>query len=316
MNNFLSSKTPKIRKNFSIENKNSILNKFRNELKKSQSIIQLELERSKELKQKFLMKSRIEKELQELEKRKIMENLNPIDSQIQRGNNFPMSPIKENNEFEDIETPYNIIVSNKELFPTGINVTHKKINFQKKGNNLPPLINPNNSNINANNFLNQSIETELDFNTNSINENTNIISKSNTNTNIEKVLSNIKNKENTKKNNSRITYNNKSFDSRNEILSKINNTSSFEENTNLNMQNYTPDISSMTKAKPKFRIKTYKIKYVNNWNEKNQIPTSDVTKNLDFQSNIIIDLIKVLLDNMNFFKLHYIQGKEVIFNIK
>lgn len=59
------------------------------------------------------------------------------------------------------------------------------------------------------------------------------------------------------------------------------------------------------------RIKTYKVKFIKKWNERNKIPVIDGITNLDFQTNIIIDQIKVLLDNMSFFKLHYLQGKDV-----
>jgi len=62
-------------------------------------------------------------------------------------------------------------------------------------------------------------------------------------------------------------------------------------------------------------IKTYNIRYIKKWFEKNNIPTlansQQKQASLDFQSNNIIDQIKVLLDNMNFFKLQYLQGKEV-----
>lgn len=66
------------------------------------------------------------------------------------------------------------------------------------------------------------------------------------------------------------------------------------------------------------RIKTYKVELINNWYEKNQIPNSNfdryIVKNLEFQSNNIIDQMKVLLDNVNYFKIQYLLGKQVIKN--
>ena len=65
----------KSKSKFIEENKNSILNKFRTELHKTQSIIKKELLRSNELKLKFLYKRKEEKKLEEDEKKKILENL-------------------------------------------------------------------------------------------------------------------------------------------------------------------------------------------------------------------------------------------------
>ncbi len=59
------------------------------------------------------------------------------------------------------------------------------------------------------------------------------------------------------------------------------------------------------------RTKTYSIKYIKKWNERNKIPLIEGIDNIDFQSNMIIDQIKILLDNMSFFKIHYLQGKDV-----
>jgi len=58
------------------------------------------------------------------------------------------------------------------------------------------------------------------------------------------------------------------------------------------------------------------VKFIKKWFEKNNIPipvnSNPKFSNIDFQSNNIIDQVKVLLDNMNYFKLQYLQGKEVI----
>lgn len=82
---------------------------------------------------------------------------------------------------------------------------------------------------------------------------------------------------------------------------------------NANFHYYNP---SGNKPEKIYRIKTYNVRYIKKWFEKNNIPTLSNSQqkyaNMDFQSNNIIDQIKVLLDNMNYFKLQYLQGKEVI----
>jgi len=89
-------------------------------------------------------------------------------------------------------------------------------------------------------------------------------------------------------------------------------TISIMENANVNNYNYSPNLN---KQQLIYRVKTYNIRYIKKWFEKNNIPTLANSQqkhaSMDFQSNNIIDQIKVLLDNMNFFKLQYLQGKEV-----
>lgn len=90
------------------------------------------------------------------------------------------------------------------------------------------------------------------------------------------------------------------------------------ENVNANNNNnyYT---ANLNRPHPSYRVKTYNVRYIKKWFEKNNIPTlannQQKYANMDFQSNNIIDQIKVLLDNMNYFKLQYLQGKEV-FDLK
>lgn len=90
-------------------------------------------------------------------------------------------------------------------------------------------------------------------------------------------------------------------------------TISIMENANVTSNYYTAIVN---KPQPVFRIKTYNVRYIKKWFEKNNIPTLANSQqkyaNMDFQSNNIIDQIKVLLDNMNYFKLQYLQGKEVL----
>lgn len=65
------------------------------------------------------------------------------------------------------------------------------------------------------------------------------------------------------------------------------------------------------------RVKSYYVYFINNWFEKNQIPfqnyTPHMVNNLEFQSNTIIDQMKVLLDSINHFKMQFLQGKNVKF---
>ncbi len=63
------------------------------------------------------------------------------------------------------------------------------------------------------------------------------------------------------------------------------------------------------------RIKSYNVYFIGNWFEKNQIPHQNYTflmvNNIEFQSNTIIDQMRVLLDNIGYFKLQFLQEKIV-----
>jgi hypothetical protein len=65
------------------------------------------------------------------------------------------------------------------------------------------------------------------------------------------------------------------------------------------------------------RIKSYNINVISNWFEKNQIPNQKysphMVNNIEFQSNAIIDQMRVLLDSIDHFKIHFLQGKNVNF---
>lgn len=64
-----------------------------------------------------------------------------------------------------------------------------------------------------------------------------------------------------------------------------------------------------------YRKKSYKVGFIVNWYDKNQIPaqnfTANTINNLDFQSNIIINQLKILFDSVNQYKMQYLQGKNV-----
>ena len=65
------------------------------------------------------------------------------------------------------------------------------------------------------------------------------------------------------------------------------------------------------------RIKSYNINVISNWFEKNQIPhqkySPHMVNNIEFQSNAIIDQMRVLLDSIDHFKINFLQGKNVNF---
>jgi hypothetical protein len=65
----------------------------------------------------------------------------------------------------------------------------------------------------------------------------------------------------------------------------------------------------------KYRIKTYKVKYDSHWYIKNGIIPNSFNelakKDLDIQSAIISDEIKISLDNMNYYRTHYLHNSKV-----
>jgi hypothetical protein len=78
------------------------------------------------------------------------------------------------------------------------------------------------------------------------------------------------------------------------------------------------DISSVKKENKEYsRMKNYKVALINNWNEKVGIPVQHysigLVSNLEFQSGLIVDEIKVLLDNFHYFKLNFMHNKEVAY---
>ena len=131
------------------------------------------------------------------------------------------------------------------------------------------------------------------------------------------------------KNNDLITEKKNNLESKNKNKSYFNSTSIDKENKNgfdkknslINKETlnkfYSPRENYFDFSKCfEHRIKTYKVELINNWHEKNQIPNSNfdryIVKNLEFQSNNIIDQMKVLLDNVNYFKIQYLLGKQVL----
>lgn len=93
------------------------------------------------------------------------------------------------------------------------------------------------------------------------------------------------------------------------------NTNNIDNNANVNSKDI-EKLNLVNKPQaPGFRTKTYNVKLIKRWFEKNNIPVpaqnSEKYSIIDFQSNNITDQIKVLLDNLNYFKLQYLQGKDV-----
>lgn len=66
----------------------------------------------------------------------------------------------------------------------------------------------------------------------------------------------------------------------------------------------------------KYRIKDYKVDTNPEWYEKNGFPiqkfNKEVINDIDYQSSLIIDEIKVLLDNIQHYKISQLQDREVI----
>lgn len=62
------------------------------------------------------------------------------------------------------------------------------------------------------------------------------------------------------------------------------------------------------------RLKDFSVAYENNWYEKNSLIPGNFNKamvnNLDYQSSILIDEMKVLMDNVENFKMNFLNGKE------
>ena len=52
-----------------------------------------------------------------------------------------------------------------------------------------------------------------------------------------------------------------------------------------------------------------------NWNDKNKIPsqncTANIANNLEFQSNTVVNHLKILFDSINQYKMQFLQGTNV-----
>lgn len=177
--NFNANKNFKNKEKNQAENKNSILSKFRSELHKSQGIIQKELIRSNELKQKFLHKRRKERELEEEEKKKLLENPAPINVNegVKKRTHFAtqnekfIPNILPNVDKEKLRE--NSLTPNKESSKRSSN-----LNVDKEiiGNNSPSLNLGDTSN-------NQLFSTEIKGFSNNLNNNFNSTINVNNNTN-------------------------------------------------------------------------------------------------------------------------------------
>ena len=66
------------------------------------------------------------------------------------------------------------------------------------------------------------------------------------------------------------------------------------------------------------RIKTFKVKFINNWFGKNGFsePSAKLGLNFEFQTGVIRDQIKVILDSLHYFRTSYLNSKEtsLLFN--
>lgn len=77
--------------------------------------------------------------------------------------------------------------------------------------------------------------------------------------------------------------------------------------------------SSASVSKPVLnysRKKTFKVVYSDSWYDKEGLPPQQfslqIINNIEFQSNILIDEMKVLMDNIQFYKLNFLTRKQVI----
>jgi hypothetical protein len=88
----------------------------------------------------------------------------------------------------------------------------------------------------------------------------------------------------------------------------------------LNIHGETPNkgdekniIINLEKKDECYRQKTFTVEYILNWYEKNSLITPKLlprlTNNIEFQSNILIDEIKVLLENIQHYRLKYLGDK-------
>jgi hypothetical protein len=68
-------------------------------------------------------------------------------------------------------------------------------------------------------------------------------------------------------------------------------------------------------AKTNYRVKTYKIKFIPDWYQKNGIVPKNFQelggKDIEIQSAIVNDEIKIFLDNMNYYRTHYLHSTKV-----
>jgi len=66
------------------------------------------------------------------------------------------------------------------------------------------------------------------------------------------------------------------------------------------------------------RKKTFKVKYLVNWYEKTGYTpykmTEETCNNIEFQSNIVSDEMKILLENLQYYKMMFLNGNEVRMN--
>ena len=85
----------------------------------------------------------------------------------------------------------------------------------------------------------------------------------------------------------------------------------------------TDDVSSIknksnekVEVKEYSRLKSYKVEPIKNWHEKHGIPMQNFSPflldSVEHQSSLVIDEIKVLLDNIQYFKLNFVNSKDMM----
>jgi len=291
-------------------NKNSILFKFRSEINRSQQIVDREVEKSINLKIKH---SRKRVRTTELNRKSLFSNKNNddnfINNEFRNMNNNSISKFHLNNKIKKDNIYMNM---NMNFDSNGIFMKPQTANgFFKSDINS----------ISRNNFFNTQIKINNDP------ENNNIQKECRSDKNTpEKDLKDPDNRINLNSNvfrmNSGVINQTNSFnDLANKtgffILNKMNSKNNLINKNEFNKgnKNATQNYFFPSVKIANYRKKSYDINYVNNWFEKNQIPTQSYTphlvNNIEYQSNSIIDQMRVLLDNINHFKLQYMQGQNV-----
>lgn len=315
-------------------NKNSILFQFRSEINRSQQIVDREVEKTINLKMKYNRKRVRTTELKMRSTFLINNNNNVIDKN-------PSQNINNNNP--------NILTNDNNNSNLYLNNNYGKFNFQNASKNLEfNNFNENkNNNSNDANSVSSKLKTETGFFKNVLNKKNNFFNtqikiinhsnnkKNNNNTNNNSPYKNLIDSP-SRANSQNINDANFNLGSKISAINQVNHFHSMankttgmlglnsnssnknNDNTNINKIgfNVTSDYFAQGSKIISNRIKSYNIYFVGNWFEKNQIPYQDYTlhmvNNIEFQSNTIIDQLKVLLDNINHFKMQFLQGKNVI----
>jgi len=293
-------------------NKNSVLFQFRSEINKSQQIVDREVEKTAILKNKYSRKRIMTTELR---MRSNFFNSNNNENNKIINNKFGKFNIQ--NNFKNLDN--NNIINND---------SHSVLSKFKTGTGFFKSESNNGDN---NNFFNTQIKTNVNNNKNE-NQANYFISHNHLNTPDKNKIDshNPGSNQDIKSNPINLKIQSRTINQLNPFSSMAslnNNLNSNAANRNDNAAdeinkpvggfNATSDYFFRGSKITSNRIKSYNVYFITNWFDKNQIPfhnyTPHMVSNIEFQSNTIIDQMKVLLDNLNYFKIQFLQGKNVNF---